>query len=520
MDTISNLKLLKNMREKSRPRPRKHTPVTLYSPFLDRYYEYDRRKIKILPAPNKKSEIISFASANDLIIENMEINRLLEGQSAADAIEIKALSELSLEPSLEYKICSQKIRTNDDGYDEYDVYAIAVGALKQRTANIKSKYLDYVFAPQSVFRTLFKHGYLKPLPYVFIYLHADFAYLCVYQNGSLAYSKPLKASLENLTKRFCEISGDRIERGEFCSLLTNKSPKREGKEGELERVFAELFSQVSDILSHAKRVCRIEEFAAAYVGSEAGAIYDIAKSAAKFFDTPFLDLEFNLKIRCDEFVDMASKLMLFAYANDKKDYEELNLSIFSPPPPFFHRDSGIFLTVCAASLTLSLAPIIYNLTIANYVNNVRIGFIEKELKEPSSVVATLKADMKKASDEKAELTAKIAAEEQKQKEALETLNALKTQRGQNGLTSQKIALIANVANAKGVTLQSLSIVRPEQNQKTEDGVKINCKAKSAANITEFVKLYESLSGATIRLSSIRKENGLYTAQILGKEGQK
>ena len=104
MGMTLNLDFLKSFKLPLRTKHGGSSSICLYSPSSLNFYEYQRQTIRPATEPNQKSNIISFIQLDDLVIENVEINRFLDGNDAYEAIELKLFDELGLEPSLEYKI--------------------------------------------------------------------------------------------------------------------------------------------------------------------------------------------------------------------------------------------------------------------------------------------------------------------------------------------------------------------------------------------------------------------------------
>jgi hypothetical protein len=503
MGMILNLDFLKSFKLPLAKSKHAHTSaVCFYSPSSSLFYEYSDKTLKPVLKPSNKAKLISFLAIDDILTEAVDINKFLVGQELFDAIELKLFDELALEPSIEYKICyvehPEEIQNQET--KKYNAFIATYPAIKQRLGLLEDEYIDFVFAPQTVIRTLFTKNFLSDsVTFAFIYLYNDSAYLCVYQNGHYVYSKSIRGSIRALTERFSEILGERVDADDLIKILTTIEfrTKRVEFEAAFKTLIEEFFASISDILMHAKRINQISGYEAIFVGTEHGNIARLSEIAAEYFETPFRDFDFNLGIKTDGFVDMGTKLMFFAYLHDIENYENLNFSIFLRPPPLLQRDAGKFLLISTAALIVSFSYPLYNMTAAGAYYSLKISSLEKELaslKIEQNKIEMLRA---RAQKEQNELIKRNDEEAKKQSDTVAMLKELETKRKQNSSVSAKTAQISNIAANSSVALRSIDI--------NETHIKIECSSDKAALISKFAKKLLLATGKKISADDIAKD---------------
>ncbi len=518
MGTISNLKHSKKLKPPKRQTKTRPFSFLLYSPTQDRYYEYDRKHIRVVEKPNPKLKLISFIAFEDVISETVEMSGVLEGEELYHAIELKLFNELALESSHDYKICFDKIKNQEANraHKIYNVYAAAHQTISARLLTLKNIYIDFVFTPQTAIKALFTKNLLKSSStFAFIYLCHDSAYLCVYQNGNLTYSKPIRSSLLAMTKRFSEILGERVDAEEMIKLLVdaderNKKPQYAAA---IKALLAEFFAAVSDILIHAKRVNQIGEYEAIFVGTERGSIAGISKIAKEFFETPFKDFEFNLGFYTDDFVDISTRLMIFAFLNDSKNYEQLNFSIYKRPPPLFKRAAGRFLAIFVFSIIASCSYPFYNFTFANELYSRQIKTISEKLSELEPTKSKIENSMAIVQGTQKRLLEQMAQTDSERADTIKALQGLSDAKSEKESVAMRLIKLSSAVSNSNVQIKTLEI-KEEQNSSNEVKAKLVCVAKTPHDITEFVKKYWRVTNLKTTTDAIYKDDA--SANFIGE----
>lgn len=493
MGTISNLK---HSKKPKLPRLHKKAGTAsffIYSPTQNIFYEYNHRKIRAIEKPNPKLPLVSFITIEDVISETIEISKALKDDELYQAVELKLFNELSLDSAHEYKICFNEIKSQEENrtFKSYNVYAATHQAISNRLLALKESYIEFVFTPQIAIKTLFTKNFLKSSStFAFIYLYQDNAYLCVYQNGDLAYSKSIRSGFLVMTKRFSEILGERVDTEEMIKLLVDAEAREKKPEyaAGIKALLTEFFTSISDVLVHAKRVNQISEYEAIFVGTERGSIAEISKIAKEFFDTPFRDFEFDLGLHADGFVDISTKLMIFAFLNDSKSYQNLNFSIFKRPPPLFKRAAGTFLIFFILAIFAAGSYPFYNYTLANTYYSHQIKTISAELRELEPAKSNLENRLTIARETQNRLLEQIAKTDAKHTDTIKALQKLSDAKSEKENLTMRIVKLSSAVASSNVQIKLLEI-KEEQNNSNEVKTKIVCTAKTPSDITEFAKKY-------------------------------
>lgn len=523
MGMILNLEFFKNIKLPTKIKKTHASNICLYSPSSSIFYEYSHQTIKPVGVPAKDTEIISFIPLEDMIAETLDINKFLEGSDLYDAIELKLFDELALEPSLEYKICYAALPDNEESPEtkKYNTYIATYQAIKQRLAGIGDKYTDFVFAPQTVIKTLFTKNFLSDSStFAFIYLYNDSAFLCVYQNGRFTYSKSIRGSIRILTERFSEILGERIDIEDFIKIIVNADFRAKKPEYEVgfKSILSEFFTAISDVLVHAKRINQISGYEAIYIGTEHGNIADITTIAKEYFETPFRDFDFNLGLKTEGFADMLSKLMIFAYLHDINEYEHLNFSIFMRPPPLFKRPAGKFMGISTVALLVSFVYPLYNYTLASAYYGYQIKTLNSEFSALQTEKAGLENKLNSVKKTQSELLSKISSEEKQYGDTVHTLQELEKARNSTESITSAIIKLSDAVAVSRVTIRSFTVetdtngtVAADKNStlgiKGNTGIKIVCSAQKPSDITEFAKKYWLATKLKTNTDAIHKDEG-------------
>jgi hypothetical protein len=487
--------------------------ISFYSPITSVFYEYDGKVLRPTARHSKDASLISFLPPEEITSESVEVNKFLEKDDLFDSIELKLFDELSLEPSLEYKICYSEhptpIASNET--KKYDAFLATYPAIRQRFEKLEETYIDFIFAPHLAIKSLFTKNFLSDSStFAFIYLHNDSAYLCVYQNGNYVYSKSIRTTLKMLSDRFSETLGERIEFDDFIKIVTSlefRLQKEEYKNG-FKMILEEFFASISDILVHAKRINQISGFEAIYISTEHGNIANISECAGEYFETSFKHFDFNLGLPTEGFVDMSTKLMMFAYLHDLESYENLNFSIFSRPPALLKRPSGIFLALSTVALFVALSYPIFNLTLGGVV----YGYINGSLQNELNIVKTEQNKLESAKaallKEQSELAKRNKEETDKYAAAINMLQELDKARNGVKHTSSQIARLASVVSNSKVTIRKFDL--------NDSAIYIECGASEPSSITGFAKKMWLASGLKTNTNKIRQEGNASNAKFVGQ----
>jgi uncharacterized membrane protein YhiD involved in acid resistance len=203
-------------------------------------------------------------------------------------------------------------------------------------------------------------------------------------------------------ERFCELYGEKIEYEDFIRFLSTQNLKYTESDfkGYILKLYKEIFANINDILTYAKKAFEMEKVEHIYVGSQieiASKLYEIAEVELSI---PTSDFQFDYGFTHDElYVDQIHSLMHITTTLSDEEKYLCNFSTFHRPPKFIKRESGKFLIALAASFFIAFAyPITY--WILTYMQELQIELLQSAYKEVHAKKTTREANIKSKEAEK------------------------------------------------------------------------------------------------------------------------
>jgi hypothetical protein len=450
----------------------------------------------------KSDSIISFLDFSDCVIDSVDVSFGVDSNDLGSTIELKAYEELSLDPTQDYII---RYQPQKDIYSENSKkYFVFVAKEAELTKKFPQKPVDFIAYAPLLIGALFEKNFLPDTnDFAFVYMDETDAFVTVFSKGAFQYCKgSQKLSLTYLANKFCEIASERIQTDEFLNYLLNGKLafERPDIQDTLNKFWTQFFTTISEILLHAKRTYKIDEYAAVYVGTSSGAISQIEEISKGFVTTKVLPFEFNLGNGSG--IDILTRLLPLYYECENK----VDFSIFHRPPPFFKRDSGKALSLTAASVGMALLyPIIMfgpyeaylgykTASINSYVANTSAQKIELEAKI-SAIVSALKKDEEQFNTLKQEYDKSV--------DTLKDLASIKTNYSPRAIT---IVEIAKAVSDSKIRLERLDI--------NETNATLICISKNSSNISTLITTLAKIYKKSPSTPNIKNENGLYRAEII------
>jgi len=478
-------------------------------------YKYVKNEIQPfdIAKSSKNSFFISYIQSKDVISATVEISRNIPESDLRDAIEIKVYDELGLDSAVEYTITYLEIETNDTKNKMFNVFVIDASLINSQLSAIKKKthYIDYVTTAPFLISSLYKKSLLEDDGTdCFVYFQKNDAFLAIYRGGEYVYSKSLHYSLIELTEKFCELIGERIDEEDFYKLLTTEGLKSTNLSYQsfLMQLFGELFLYINDVIVFAKRSYDIDNINRIYIGSEVGMFVGVDEYAKSYLGLESYEFNFSIAINSKEwYIDQIHILMILAsqvYFEDKDN--SLNFSLFQRPPPFRNRPVGKLIGVVAASVILSAAYPAYQYGLSQFLQiKVTQATDEYRIKhKEANAIRNKIANLKK---EKTKIIALMKRESTKlefRKKLLTEIHKKKTEYAMKALTLVKLIKISNKYKSK------IDVVDYQ-----DDNMKLSIQNKSDKKITEFIEELTKLQKYKITTDKIEKDekNNLYLSQI-------
>ncbi|NLC27677.1 MAG: hypothetical protein GX780_02770 [Campylobacteraceae bacterium] len=479
-------------------------------------YKFERNEIKVhnLNKSSRNEEFfISYIKTRDVISSSLEVSRAIPDEDLQDAVEIKAYDELGLDPGTEYKISYFEAETNDTSNRLLNVLAIDANLAKTQFEPVRAKtrYLDYVTAAPFLIRALYQKNVLEDSEtHCFVYFQKKDSFLAVYRGGKYVYSKSLRYSLHEISEKFCELLGERIEEEDFYTLLSREGMKLSNPAYQqyLMQLFGEVFLYINDVLIFAKRGYGIDVVDRFYIGSEIGIINGIEEYSKSYLGLESFDFNFNIAINSKEwYVDQMHILMVLAaqaYLESPDDAE--NFTIFKRPPAFLKRPSGKLFAAIGVALLLTLAypafQVIYGsvLSFNQLAIDEEYQILYKKNSEIKSILESLEA-------QKTSLQEKRDLQNERLNFRKKLLNEIHDKKAKYPMKGVIIDELVTLINSRGIKIEKIEILDGE--------ITLSLLSKNEKRLTELLKDISHKNRYAVSTKEISKKEAraFYTSDV-------
>jgi len=453
-----------------------------------RSYRFERNEIKPhnLDKSSRTGEFfISYIRTKDLITSTMEVSRSIPDSDLQDAVEIKAYDELGLDTTVEYKISFFEIETNDTINRLLNIFAIDASLVRSQFEPIRSKtrYIDYITTAPYLIHALYQKKLLDESGvHCFVYFQKSDAFLAIYRAGQYLYSKSLRYSLQEISEKFCESIGERVDEEDFYQLLANEGLKLSNPlyQQHLMKLFGEVFLYINDVLIFSKRSHNIDSIDRFYIGSEIGIIGGIDEYSKSYLGLESYDFNFNVAINSKEwYIDQMHILMVIAaqvYLENPEEAE--NFTIFKRPPAFAKRPSGKLFGFVGAALLLTLAWPAYQVG-----HGIKFNYDYRQLSQKYNVLKQendqIKATITSLEKEKVSLNEKRKAQSDRLEFRKKLLNEIHDKKAKYPMKGVIIHELATLINERGIKVEQIQIL--------ENELTLSLVSRNEKRLTELLK---------------------------------
>lgn len=364
----------------------------------------------------KEQFVCSYLNTQSYINNQIEISKNIPDEDILDAINIKIYDELGLDQTIEYQVQYIETFNNLDGDNRhFQVFIVDPLDITHTYKEVveKVKYIDVITPTPLLIKSLYSKEIITESGiHCFIYFEENDAFVSIYNEKEFVYSKSLKHSLKNLHERFCELYGERIEYYDFVNFLSTQNLKyteSEFKEFVL-KLYKEIFANINDILTYAKKAFEIEKVEHIYIGSQieiTSKLYEIAEVELSITSS---DFNFNYGFESNTtYIDQLHALMHITTTLSDEEKYLCNFSEFHRPPKFTQRESGKFIILIAISFFIAFSyPISY--WVASYMQDLQYRILESNYAEVHAKKTTRHALVKSKEAEKSKAQAVLKTE--------------------------------------------------------------------------------------------------------------
>ncbi len=467
--------------------------VLSVNPYKETYFSGPSSFLSETSTPefSKDQFTISYLNTKEFITALIEVSKNIPDEDLYDAINTKAYDELALDQAVEYQIqFIESFNNLDDENRFFHVFIADPLDITQTFTNSieKVKYLDVIIPAPLLIKSLYSKEIIDSSGvHCFIYIQENDAFITIYSDKEFLYTKSIKYSLIDMHERFCEIHGERIDYSDFFDFFTKHSLKdtqSEYKEYFI-RLYKELFANINDILTYAKRAFEIEKFEHVYIGTQVQTVTKLDEMLEVELHIKSSDFHFDYGLESDEvYVDELHALMhTYTTVSEDERYTS-NFTIYHRPPSFMKRESGKLIVLVAASFALAFAyPVTY--WVLNYAQQLQEELLKQEYTEVHNIKITRESTIKNKRADKSKALALLNTERQEYMDKKNTLIKIHDVKVNYPMKGKLLSGITKDLNKYGVKLQSITYSETNTT-KTFDLNLVSSKDRKITRLVEYL----------------------------------
>jgi hypothetical protein len=497
------------------------TSVLSVNPYKETYFSGISSFISKTSSPEyaKEQFVISYLNTKDFINAQIEISKNIPDEDLYDAINSKAYDELALDQAIEYKI--QYIETfNVLDEENRHFHVFIVDPLDITNTFIhpveKIKYIDIITPAPLLLKSLYAKEIIETNGvHCFIYIQENDAFITIYEEQEFVYTKSIKFSLLDMHERFCELYGERIDYDEFLNFFAKENLKESSSDYKqfFIRLYKELFANINDILTYAKRAFEIEKFEHVYIGSQVQTVTKLHEMLEVELNIKSSEFDFDYGFETNEqYVDQLHLLMHLYTTVQKDEKYDCNFTLYKRPPKFIKRESGKLIILTFASFALAFAyPITY--WILTYAQELQEDLLKQEYKEVHISKITREATIKNRMADKEKAITLLEEEKKDYTDKKNTLIKIHEVKVDYPMKAKLLALFTKSLNRFHVNVQSVTYAQPDNNKI----LSLHLVADQDRKITKLVEYltatYEGKYNFDLKEIKFDKETNKYFSEL-------
>ncbi len=422
------------------------------------------------PAFSKDQFAISYLNTKEFINAQIEISKNIPDEDLYDAINSKAYDELALDNAVEYQIQYIETFNNlDEENRHFHVFIVDPLEINQTYSSVieNIKYIDVTIPVPLLLKSLYSKEIIDSNGvHCYIYIQENDAFVTIYGNKEFIYTKSIKYSLLDMHERFCELYGERVDYNTFIHFYSKESLKTTDSDYKeyFIKLYKELFANVNDILTYAKRAFEIEKFEHVYIGSQIETVTKLDE---------MIEVELNIKSSefdldygyesSDSYTDQLHSLMQIYTTVTQDDKYECNFSIYHRPPTFSKRESGKIIMIALASFVLAFSyPVTY--WALSYAQGLQQDLLRQEYKEIHNIKVTRESTIKSKQADKVQSIALLNLEKEDYLNKKQTLIKIHEVKVNYPMKAKLLAALTKDLNRFNVKIESVFYEESETNK--------------------------------------------------------
>ena len=471
------------------------------------------------PEYSKEQFVASYLNTQSYISNQIEISKNIPDEDILDAINIKIYDELGLDQAIEYHV--QYIETFnklDSDNRNFQVFVVDPLEIDETYKDVveRIKYIDVITPSPLLIKSLYSKEIIQDNGiHCFIYFEENDAFITIYNEKEFVYTKSLKYSLIEMHEKFCELYGERIDYSDFINFLSNENLKYTDSEYKqyVLKLYHEVFANVNDILTYAKKAFDIEKVEHIYVGSQidiASKLYEISEVELSISSSDF-NFDYGFDTNNVYINQIHALIQITATLLDDEKYL-CNFSTFHRPPKFRERESGKLIMLVAASLLIAFAyPITYWSLL--YAKGVQYDLLQTTYKDVHTQKVTREANIKSIEADKAKALALLKVEEDSYNEKKNTLIKIHDVKVNYPMKAKLITTFMQELNIYSVNVEKINYNQNDEKKKFVLSL-VSSKDKKITQLLEHLtRKYENKFNFSLENISYDEKKKLYFSEL-------
>lgn len=470
------------------------------------------------PEYNKNQFAISYLNTKSYINSHIEISKNIDDEDLYDAINVKIYDELALDQAIEYKI--QYIETfniQDDENRHFHIFIADPTLIEETYKNVvdKVKYLDIIIPTPLLIKSLYTKEIIQENGvHCFIYFEEKDSFITIYNEQEFVYTKSLKFSLLQMHEKFCEIYGERVEYDDFIKSLfqDNLKDSQSDYKSYILKLYKEIFVNINEILTYAKRAFDIEKIEHIYIGSQvaSSSVLDEIAEVELSIKTSGFDFDYGFEHSAQ--ADTVHTLMQLYTTLQEDERYECNFTMFHRPPDFTQRESGKLILLTAASFIIAF---IYPGTYwaLAYIKELQYMSLETQYSKVHKTRVQRETTIKNKEVDKAKFLALLAQEKEDYTDKKNTLIKIHEVKVNYPMKAKLLNVLTQDLNKYNIKLDSLSYDENENSKKFTLNL-VSTKDKIITQLLEYLtKKYERKFDFSLEKISFDKDSKHYLSEL-------
>ena len=497
------------------------TSVLSINPYKETYFNGISSFVSEVSSPeySKEQFTISYLNTKDFINAQIDISKNIPDEDLFDAINSKVYDELALDQAIEYKIQYIEIfNLLDEGNRHFHVFIVDPLDITNRFLHSieKIKYIDIITPVPLLIKSIYEKNIIESNGvHCFIYIQENDAFITIYKEQEFVYTKSIKFSLIDLHEEFCELYGERIEYNEFLNFFSKENLKESNSNYKqfFIKLYKELFTNINDILTYAKRAFEIEKFEHVYIGTQIQTVTKLHEMLEVELNIKSSEFDFDYGFDTNgQYIDQLHMLMQL-YSNLPKDEKyDCNFTIYNRPPKFIKRESGKLIILTFASFAVAFAyPITY--WVLTYAQALQEDLLKQEYKDVHIKKITRKATIESRIADKKKALIILKEEKKEYIKKKNTLIKIHKVKVDYPMKAKLLATFTKELNRFYVNIQSLNYSQPENDKILSLHLVANKDRKITKLVQYLTKAYDGKFNFYLKEIKFDKKTNNYVSEL-------